>query len=172
MLELSVAMVLLILAIGGLSGVLVAASKLNQSNRETALALSASRQAIELLQAEPFGQVFARFNTDPGDDPGVAGSGPGPNFAVPGLAPWNADPDGFVGEFIFPVAAGAGGAVELREDVADPALGMPRDLDGDGVVGNEDCAGEYLLLPVRVRLRWRGVTGERELTVETFLGGR
>lgn len=172
LLELAVAVVLLILAIGGLSGVLVAATRLNQANRETALALSAARQAIEVLQAEPFAQVFARYNTDPADDPGAAGSAPGKDFAVPGLAPWNGDPDGFVGEYLFPVAAGAGTSVQLREDLADPALGMPRDLDGDGVVGAADLSGTYRLLPVRVRLRWRGVSGERELAVETFLGGR
>ncbi len=172
LLELAVAVVLLILAIGGLSGVLVAATRLNQANRETALALSAARQAIEVLQAEPFAQVFARFNTDPGDDPGAPGSAPGKDFAVPGLTPWNGDPDGFVGEYLFPVVAGPGTSVELREDVDDPALGMPRDLDGDGVVGATNLSGAYRLLPVRVRLRWRGVSGERELAVETFLGGR
>lgn len=172
LLEIAVATVLLMIAIGGLSGVLVASVRLNQTNRETALALSAARQAVETLQAEPFREVFARYNTDPGDDPAGAGTAPGPGFAVVGLTAQLDDLDGWVGEYEFPVAPGIGTSVELREDFVDANLGMPRDLNGDGVVDALNHAGDYRLLPVRVRLRWRGVNGEREFTVETFLGNR
>ena len=39
----------------------------------------------------------------------------------------------------------------LREDVAIPAMGMPRDLDGDNVVDGVDHKGDYRMLPVIVR---------------------
>ena len=172
LLELTVAVVLLVLAIGGLSGVLVAAVKLNQANRETTLALAAARQTLENLQAEEFADAFARFNTDPADDPGGPGTAPGAAFAVLGLTPQAGDPDGLVGELEFPVVPAAGTDVELREDVVDAALGMPHDLDGDGDIEAGDRSNDYTLLPVRVRIRWTGVTGDRDLAVETFLGDR
>ena len=59
---------------------------------------------------------------------------------------------------------------ELREDVADAGLGMPRDLDGDGFVEpGVNVAGEYVVLPVRVLIEWRGVSGDRSVQLETML---
>jgi hypothetical protein len=60
------------------------------------------------------------------------------------------------------------GAV-LREDAVDAELGMPRDLDGDGTVDTDDHAGDYLVLPVRVRVTWDGVSGSRSYTICTVL---
>jgi len=57
----------------------------------------------------------------------------------------------------------------LREDVELPALGMPRDLNGDNLVDSEDHRGDYVLLPVCVRIRWTGRTGPQELRITTML---
>ena len=57
----------------------------------------------------------------------------------------------------------------LREDVDFPALGMPRDLNGDNIVDDEDHRGDYVLLPVCIRIRWNGRAGEREFTLTTML---
>jgi hypothetical protein len=46
---------------------------------------------------------------------------------------------------------------------------MPRDLDGDGVVDALNHATNYVLLPVRVRVAWRGVSGARQLDFDTLL---
>ena len=51
----------------------------------------------------------------------------------------------------------------------DASLGMPRDLNGDGVIDSEDHAGDYVLLPVKVRVNWRGITGDRSFEVCTVL---
>ena len=78
------------------------------------------------------------------------------------------DADGLAGQVIFPTRVGFPGA--LREDVVDAKLGMPRDLDGDGVIDTANHAGNYRLLPVIVRVRWRGATGNASAELRTMLG--
>jgi hypothetical protein len=62
-----------------------------------------------------------------------------------------------------------GGVEWLREDVVDAALGMPRDLSGDGVVDGLNHAGDYSILPVRVRVEWSGARGDETFELETIL---
>ncbi len=71
--------------------------------------------------------------------------------------------------------AGLGGAAavpewQVREDFVDARLGMPRDLNGDSVIDQLDHSQDYLILPVRVRMRWQGVFGERTLDLYTMVG--
>lgn len=160
--ELVIAMTVLVIAIGAIGSSLVASMNLGTTNEETALAVDAAYSAIERVRGEPFAQAFANFNADLGDD---VGAGPGKHFAVAGLDLRPDDPDGFVGEVIFP-----GDGTELREDVDDRELGMPRDLSSDGVIDALDHAGDYALLPVRVRLEWTGRAGPRSLEVVTTIG--
>ena len=112
-------------------------------------------------------EVFAAFNEDAADDPEGAGTAPGADFAVPGLSALSSDADGMVGKIIFPTIAG-----ELREDVTDAALGMPRDLNGDGVTDSADHSGDFVLVPVRIRLEWRGSAGPRDMEFHTLLADR
>lgn len=69
---------------------------------------------------------------------------------------------------------GAGAAAvpdwQVREDFVDARLGMPRDLNGDSVIDAQDHSEDYLILPVRVRMRWQGVFGERTLDLYTMVG--
>lgn len=65
--------------------------------------------------------------------------------------------------------ATAGSEWELREDFVHELLGMPRDLNGDGVADDRDHAHDYLLLPVEVRIQWDGHLGPRSLSVFTTL---
>ena len=46
---------------------------------------------------------------------------------------------------------------------------MPRDLNGDGVIDKENHAKDFLVLPVKVRVRWRGVTGDRTIVMCSLL---
>jgi hypothetical protein len=62
-----------------------------------------------------------------------------------------------------------GGPFQLREDVVDPEMGMPRDLSGDSVVDSADHALDYMLLPVRVTIEWQGVTGRRRFQMFSLL---
>jgi prepilin-type N-terminal cleavage/methylation domain-containing protein len=169
--EIAMASAVLTIAAGGLMSSIVASMALTRVNNETALAQTYARRAIENMQGVDFADVFATFNNDPDDDPGGAGTAAGANFQAFGLEPMAADADGRPGQISFPAIV-VGGVEQLREDVDDPALGMPRDLNGDGHTDALDHAANYRVLPVRVRVQWRGAAGPRTITVETLLTSR
>ena len=174
--------------------------RLRLLNHENAVAVEAARAMIERMRNEDFSEVYALYNSDPLDDPLVPGSGPGHRFAVSGLTALESVADGLIGEVQFPeidvtpAAGGGGGGMqvggiggiggggaggvaavatpefELREDSVDDNLGMPRDLNGDSIIDDDDHAEDYLILPVRVRLQWEGVFGPRSLDLYTMIG--
>jgi hypothetical protein len=157
--EVAIAAAVLAIALAGLLSVIVSANSLRNTNREMALANQAARAQLELMQSEVFRDIFNQFGP----------LGPRNGFAVRGLEPQSADADGLVGRIVFPTdATGA----QLREDVVDADLGMPRDLNGDLVPDALDHRGDYTLLPVRVLLEWSGENGDRQLQVETLLVAR
>ena len=101
---------------------------------------------------------------------GLPGSAPGNLFTVAGLQP--VDGALVVGRIEFPAAYDPDGVLELREDVVDDRLAMPRDLNGDGDVDDVDHSTDYRLLPVAIVLRWRGSMGERTMELRTLLADR
>lgn len=165
--ELLVAATLIVVALTGIAGSMLSSMALNRVNRDTALAQQAASRALEELRSVPFEEAFFVYNATQGDNPGGTVPERGPNFAVPGLTPLASDLDGLVGQIEFPVVAD-----DLHEDVEDEGLGMPRDLNGDLAIDGLDHSEDRLLLPVRVRLEWRGVTGTRQLEMETMLCAR
>ncbi len=165
MLELMVTMVVLLFAVGGTLGSLSSFVVLGDSARETTVATQAAKDMLEQLRTETFGEVFARYNDSAADDPG--GVSPGADFAVLGLDPRRDDADGLCGEILFPVDDAA--PTVLREDLDANEFGLPRDLDGDQVTDANDRSGDYQLLPVVVRIRWRGASGNRQLQLATVL---
>ena len=168
-LEVSLGIAVLVTAVLGFSKTMVMIEHAHQRTREVGLATQAARQVLERIQAEAFPEAFRRYNGEPNDDPGGAGTAPGKNFAVPGLSAVAGDPDGLPGEVVFPCPPGQPGV--LHEDVADPALGMPRDLNGDGVInGAVNYATTYSILPVRVRVRWVSSAGPGLVELRTMLG--
>lgn len=164
LLDVLVAMTVLVVAIAGLSGSLVSSLKLARVNEETSLADDAAQAVAAELRGQDFRDVFALYNTVAADDP-AATPAPGPDFDVRGLTAQAGDADGRVGRVIFPT--GAPGT--LREDVIDASLGLPRDVNGDGVVDAVDHAGDYVLLPVTIRLDWTGPTGDRSFELDLLL---
>ena len=170
--EIAMAAAVLTIAAGGLMSSIVASMALTRVNNETALAQSYARRAIENMQGVDFADVFRTFNADPDDDPAGVGTAPGANFAAFGLEPLAADADGRPGQITFPSIV-VGGVEQLRENIDDPALGMPRDLNGDGHPPDAlNHAADYRVLPVRVRVQWRGAAGPRTITIETLLTSR
>lgn len=149
-----------------LSKTLAASVGVADATRERSAALEAARRVLEELQDETFSEVFARYNATPDDDPAGAAS-PGAGFAVEGLSALESDADGMVGEIVFPVQGG-----ELREDVELFALGMPRDLDGLNGIDDADHSGDYALLPVLVRVVWRGSDAPMQVELRTILAQR
>lgn len=169
MIDIAIAVVILVVAVGSLSSAVVASLEVARSNEETSLANAAVRRAAERMRAVTFRDVFRRYNEDPSDDPGVPGSAEGAGFAVRGLTVLPGDPDGMVGSILFPTLDDGTGKMVLREDVEDADLGMPRDLNGDGTIDSADHRLDYLILPVRIRLAWSGESGNRTLDLHSAL---
>ncbi len=160
-------MVVLLVALSIFSSTVAATMRMRTSNRDNAVAAEAARVVLEIMRDQPFDQLLALYNADPLDDPGGQGTAPGHRFTVEGLEPAPESPDGMIGEIRFPVVnVGTDEEPdwELREDVDDRQLGMPRDLSGDAVTDEEDHASDYVRLPVGVNLAWQGEAGPRELT--------
>jgi len=162
--EVAVTIAVLVVGAGMLAQTIVALGKVNDTNRETALAMQAVRNVLETLRSEPFEDVFALYNATPDDDPGGKGTAPGSQFTVAELS---AAEGALVsmGTIGFPSVNGA-----LREDFIDPALGMPRDLNGDLAIDGGDHAGDYGILPIRIQINWSGRTGNRTLAIHSSLG--
>ncbi|MEO0649457.1 MAG: hypothetical protein AAFZ65_02115 [Planctomycetota bacterium] len=60
-------------------------------------------------------------------------------------------------------------SLQLREDLTDARLGLPRDLNGDSIIDSSDHGSDYFLLPLEVTVQWRGRTGDRTLRRVTML---
>jgi hypothetical protein len=156
----------MLLGLSGLVQGLLENMALSERARGAAIAVQAARSRLEQLQGEDLSTTFASFNDFAGDDPAGA---PGPGFAVAGLDPDPADQDGLVAEIAFPVAAGAPGTLS---ETAAGFPGMPRDLNLDGDALDADVTGDFGMLPVAVRLRWRAPSGTiQRYEVSTILFG-
>lgn len=150
-----------ILALGLLSQASLTVSNVGQTaaNRESRIALDAAHNKIEDLKAHDFQSTFRDY-----DNSAEA------HFHVQGLTPADGDNDRIVGRVIFPTAPDTVTGVRvLREDVHDDALGMPRDLDGDGAIDAHAKDDTYRILPVLVEIRWRGKLGDRVFRVASLL---
>jgi type II secretory pathway pseudopilin PulG len=171
MIEVTMAMSLLGLGILGMGSVMLSTSTLAQINRENTLAYEAARGFAEQMQTNwPFELVFAVYNEDPEDDP-TTGQAPGSTFQIVNSAYGYTQSSlsfAATGIIRFPVDTPG----ELREDVVDHTLGMPRDLNGDGIINADSRSSDYVLLPVSIQLSWQGVTGARSLTFRTLLSRR
>ncbi|MCY3004091.1 MAG: prepilin-type N-terminal cleavage/methylation domain-containing protein [Planctomycetota bacterium] len=167
LLELMIAISVMSVGLLGFTQAMVTALRAQLLARQQAIATEAARRQIEIMGSTQFSEVFRRFNGATVDDPaGVVV--PGANFAVPGLTAQVGDADGMAGEVLFPVDSVA--PEELREDIANTALGTPLDLDVDGAVDGVDHSNDYQMLPVVVIVRWRGAAGEGQIQLETILG--
>jgi hypothetical protein len=165
LIELLMAGAFLAVAACGMSAVLAGSLGMTAVNKETALARNAAQRMLEELQNVPPGDVFTTFNHIIDDDPLGDGTAPGGLFSVK-TKPAPVSVSSMFGEIIFPEPNKSG---ELREDMKDEALGMPRDLNGDGEIDNLDHSRDYIVLPVRIRISWRGLAGERTFELHTVL---
>lgn len=151
--------------LAGVSSV-TGSSILGQSNEESSLAVQSARGVMETMRGSHFSSLLVNYNEDGDDDPGGANTSPGSNFAAPFLDPQRGDVDGLAGEILMPLT----GSGELLENQVRPEFGLPMDLNGDGIIDGSDHSSDYTVLPVIVRVDWRGRTGDRSLQVSTLLG--
>ena len=172
LLEVVVSVPLVLVAGALVTSAIIASGNQRSQARESLLAATECGNLLERMRNEDFRMVFALYDADPFNDPSGPGTAPGAAFAVESLEPLPDDPDGVVGSVTFP-AINTGSAIdpvwELREDQPFPALGTPRDLNGDSVVDALDHAADYALLPVRIELRWQGRHGPREFHLQTIV---
>ncbi|MEN8148871.1 MAG: hypothetical protein ABFS86_03555 [Planctomycetota bacterium] len=163
LIEVLIAGALIAIAACAMAALLTGSLGMTAVNKETAQARTAARRMLEELQNVPPGDVYATFNNLTEDDPLGEATAPGSIFSIQ-MKPAAIQVSNMTGTIIFPENTG-----QLREDVKDATLGMPRDLNGDGVIDSENHAQDYVLLPVRIRVEWRGMTGERSYDLHTVL---
>lgn len=170
LLEVTILALLLLVAVGGLSGAVLSSLRLARTTEESTQADEAARALAARLQNEAFASLFSLYNTNPADDPGGVGTAPGGAFDVRGLTARRGDADGRVGRIVFPAVDLGGGVQALREDVVDVRLGMAegRDLNGNGVP-DEDATNDYVLLPARLIVEWTGAGGDRLYELDLVL---
>lgn len=171
LMEIALAMPIIMLALGMFTQMLTAGKGLRQSSRENWLASLRAQDVLETMRNQPFRDLVALYNEDPLDDPGGPGTAPGIHFDVDELFPQTEDADGFVGLITIPTFnAGTDVAPDwqLREDVDIPVLGMPRDLNGDNIVGDQDRTDDFTILPVEVEIRWQSRFGPRSVRIHTL----
>lgn len=167
LIEVMLSMSLLVVGVFGLVASIVSSLKLSEVDRETTVALQGARRALESMQSGEFRHIFRNYNDYKHDDVDGAGTGPGPHFEIAGLDLRADDPDGFAGRIEFPTAPGV--PQTLVEDRVDESFGMPRDLNADGSITGDDRSADYVILPVRVLVEWEGISGEREVQLDTIL---
>ena len=174
--EVMIALVVIVLALQGFSQSIVSTMVAADADAEVRRATEGARQAMEQVKGANFKDIFALYNDDPADDAGVKdplkNPAQGSDFDIPGLSPVDGDPDGSVGKITIPVVINTGtGLAELREDVNFTALGLPRDLNADGVLDAANHITDYLILPVIVRVEWQGSSGPAYVEFKTLLSG-
>jgi prepilin-type N-terminal cleavage/methylation domain-containing protein len=170
--ELSVVLVVLLVAVSIFSNTLVATARQRVMHRESALAADAARTALERMLDTPFRDRYALYNTDPADDPGGPGTAPGGRFTVPGLPTVPGTPGGMAGSVRFPevnVGTPLAPLWQLREDLVDARLSMPRDLDSDFRVDALDHSADYTRLPVEVQVEWQGRAGRQVYSLVSLM---
>lgn len=136
---------------------------------ELSVAADGAQRVVETLRAEAFDEIVELYGHDPDDDPKGVGTAPGRHFDVAGLAPAEGDTDGHVGEILLPELEVQPGGWQIREDLNQPELGLPRDLNGDSILDGQDHSHDYLQLPVCVRVRWQGSTGPAVYQLDALL---
>lgn len=153
LIEVILAMAIITIAILGILGSFSSNIVVVENNQEMSLAINAGRAKMETLQDySNFSLIFANH------------SGVNASFDVTGLRPVAGAPNGKPGQIIFP---GTGGA--LLENVTNTTLGMPRDLNGDGVVDGSNHAADYKILPVTVKIEWKGVNGPQNYQLHAII---
>ena len=162
MIEMMLVMVVMTVAVTMLASTVSSSTRLGPVQSQRARASEAVREKLEYIRTMPHEQIWALFNNDPSDDPAGPGTAPGPDFTVTELSPLDSDPDGQVGRIRFP-----GTPTNLREDVNDPVLGMPRDLNMNLVIDSAPIS-EYAILPVEVSVEWVGGGEDRRFASHTM----
>ena len=164
--DICVALFVLSASLGVLVSAVFSGIRLARSDEETAVASQALRSALARIGSLPPREAFAILNAEKADD--IAGQTSAAYLALEESLLGDSSGQAVTIQVVFPVQDDLPGV--LREDLELPALGMPRDLDGDGEIDSADHSGDVVLLPVLLRLEWEGAAGLQSLQLATILG--
>jgi hypothetical protein len=165
LIEVIVSFSALLIVLLGFSRMLLSSRMASATTHEATLAKEAARALIEQLAALDVETAYQRYNSSTADDPGGGVVSPGASFAVRGLEALDDDADGLPGEILFPEAGGV-----LSESLVLPQYGWPIPMNGDGDTDDADVSGDFTLLPVVVRIRYRTAGGPGLVEFKTILG--
>lgn len=159
----------------GFLGVTISSKSFSRETRQLMAASNLARQMVEQMHLLGGGLVFATFNSDPADDPAGVGTAPGPvmnlnqfraNFGL--STTHQVDREQQLEGLQFSVALPLSGG-QIRENLVDPGLGLPRDLNGDNAVDGADHSADFMVLPLSIRVQWTAPEGVRQITWQTMV---
>ncbi|MEM7310380.1 MAG: prepilin-type N-terminal cleavage/methylation domain-containing protein [Planctomycetota bacterium] len=165
MIELAIAMSILMIGLVSAASATMRMHHLRKQNRERIVAQNAARSIAERIHAQSY-----RFSESPATwseellDVFSPGGTFGDTFDASILNSPSEDQE-LPGQIIF--------VTDERLTDADLGieLGMPRDLNGDGDANDADVTNDARLLPVVIRITWRGQAGIQQLTHGFFTMG-
>lgn len=156
LIEIALAITVLVVALLAMSASTLRMHGLRRTNRERVLAQNAVRTIAEEVRSIARQAAGAQGGWAPAVRLALTPGGSlGTGFEVKELSP--VEGQALVGSIELVLDETATDA-ELGVD-----LGMPRDLDGDGLVSSANVGADALILPVVVRARWRGARGEQQV---------
>ena len=161
LIEITMAMIILVIALMSLSGSTMRSHTLRRQNRERAMAHNAVRSVSERIHSFATRQTELSPTTWASDVTAALANGGviGTSFLVPGLG------------------QNAQGTIRVVTDETltdanlEVAVGMPRDLDGNGMVTDTDVSNTARILPVVVTISWDGISGSTELRHPFYVMG-
>jgi prepilin-type N-terminal cleavage/methylation domain-containing protein len=153
--ELAVGIAILTIGTLAMLSTVVASQKLETSNRERLLARMGAQSVVRDVQITARAVAAEQGLEDWGTNFIAELSAPNNWVPVDGLQPWSNLQN--VCEVVIVNDETA------SDDDLGFELGMPRDLNGDGVVDDTAVTSEGKLFPVIVRVRWETPAGQREL---------
>ena len=151
--EVLIALTVLTISVNGLASFFTAVPRMMDEAQRKRTVMDETLGMYEELRGQDFESLFVRYNETTFDDPAL-GNAPGNQRILTETArALGSDPGRPASiSLFFPTPAGSPG--ELRENTVDPSLGMPRDLNGDGVIDGLNHASDYVVLPVRIEVKW------------------
>ena len=175
MAEVMIAMVIIAVALLALMSFINSSGQMQDDSRERTLAYNAARQKIEdMRQLITPKTIYSFYNSIQAAswfrvDDLPAGVGPNrPSLTDPTQPSIPAQ-----GRILFPDAGLGGGVLEVlsTDGQLQKALGLPKDLNGDGTITKDTVTiDQILILPVMIRIEWRNHNGRTsKVEVVTFI---
>ena len=147
--EAAVSLTILAVALLTLWGTMISGARTITAAQERKLALTTAQGKLEELKSRSLDQLIAIYGP---------GGSEGDTFLVPCI---DDDADQALGQIIF--------YTDEADTEHGAALGFPMDLNGDGDALDRDVSSGFNLLPMRIRVTWKGALGTQFIDVTSLL---